>query len=130
MPRGAGERRGRRDASGEHASRPGREEQRAPGLVRPRRARRGYEIRALAGRNPNLRVHAAYSRPGPQDRPGTHYDSAGRVDGALLERLVGDLDAHFMLCGPTAFMAQVQTDLEERGVCPERIHTETFGPKG
>lgn len=88
------------------------------------------EIRALAGRNPNIRVHAAYSRPGPQDRPGTHYDSAGRVDGALLERLVGDLDAHFMLCGPTAFMAQVQTDLEERGVCPERIHTETFGPKG
>ena len=61
---------------------------------------------------------------------GTHYDSEGRVDGELLDRLVGDLDAHYMLCGPTGFMAGVQTDLERQGVPAERIHTESFGPKG
>ena len=87
------------------------------------------EIRALAADNPDVRVHVAYSRPRPEDELGTHYDSLGRIDGELLARLVGDLDGHFMLCGPTGFMAQVQSDLEERGVCPERIHTETFGPR-
>jgi ferredoxin-NADP reductase len=29
-----------------------------------------------------------------------------------------------------ALMADVQSDLERQGVCPERIHTETFGPSG
>jgi ferredoxin-NADP reductase/predicted pyridoxine 5'-phosphate oxidase superfamily flavin-nucleotide-binding protein len=87
------------------------------------------EVRALAAGNPDIRLHVAYSRPRPEDEPGTHYDSTGRVDGELLEGFVGDLDAQFMLCGPTGFMAQVQTELEQRGVCPERIHTETFGPK-
>ena len=44
--------------------------------------------------------------------------------------LVPDLDAEFYLCGPTAFMAAVQTDLEQRGVSPDRIHSESFGPVG
>jgi ferredoxin-NADP reductase len=34
-----------------------------------------------------------------------------------------------MLCGPTGFMANVQTALEHLGVPAERIHTESFGPK-
>ena len=88
------------------------------------------EVRALAVGRPDTHVHVAYSRPRPQDRAGVDYDGEGRVDGALLASLVGDVDADYLLCGPVSFMAAVQTDLENRGVPAERIHTESFGPAG
>ena len=84
------------------------------------------EVRGLAARAPSVRLHVAYSRPHPEDELGRHYDSTGRVDGALLEKLVPGLDADFYLCGPTGFMASVQEHLEARGVPPERIRNETF----
>ena len=84
------------------------------------------EVRDLAARAPNVRLHVAYSQPRPEDELGRHYDSTGRVDGALLEKLVPGLDADFYLCGPTGFMASVQEHLEARGVPPERIRSETF----
>ena len=84
------------------------------------------EVRGLAARAPDARLHVAYSQPRPEDELGRHYDSAGRVDGALLEKLVPRLDADFYLCGPTGFMASVQEQLESRGVPPERIRSETF----
>ena len=88
------------------------------------------EVRALADARPDTHLHVAYSRPRPEDRTGADYDSVGRVDGALLARLVGDHDAHYLICGPTAFMAEVQSELERRGVPAAQIHTETFGPAG
>ena len=87
------------------------------------------EVREVAARHPGVRVHVAYSRPKVGDEMGRDYDSEGRVDGELLDRLMGGLDAHYMLCGPTGFMANVQTALEHLGVPAERIHTESFGPK-
>lgn len=84
------------------------------------------EVETLA-RQPGIRSHIAYSRPRAED---DGYDSEGRVDGGLLSRLTGDADAHYMLCGPTRFMADVQSDLERQGVPAEQIHTETFGPVG
>jgi hypothetical protein len=56
------------------------------------------------------------------------YNSEGRVNGALLAGLVGDLDAHYLMCGPVRFMAEIQTGLEDRGIPLEQIHTESFGP--
>ena len=88
------------------------------------------EIRDVAARRDGIRVHVAYSRPGSNDQAGVDYDSAGRVDGALLARLVENTDAHYFLCGPTGFMADIQTDLERRNIPPEHIHTESFGPTG
>jgi len=88
------------------------------------------EARDLAARSDKVDLHIAYSRPGEEDREGHDYHSEGRVDGELLASLVPDLDAEFYLCGPTAFMAAVQTDLEQRGVSPDRIHSESFGPVG
>ena len=88
------------------------------------------EVAALADGRPNTHVHVAYSRPRPEDKAGTDYDSAGRVDGALIKDLVGHLDAYYLLCGPVGFMAAVQADLESRGVPAERIRTESFGPVG
>ncbi len=88
------------------------------------------EVRALAAGRANIRTHIAYSSPKPEDEAGTNYDSVGRVDGVLLASLAGDLDAHYLLCGPKGFMADIQRDLERRGVPAERIHTESFGPSG
>jgi len=84
------------------------------------------ELRALAARRAGVTVHVAYSRPRPED---SGHDSVGRVDGALVDRLVSAPDAHYFLCGPIGFMAAVQADLERRGVRAERIHSESFGPR-
>lgn len=88
------------------------------------------EARALAAKRPDIHVHMAYSRPRPEDSAGVDYDSAGRVDGALLAGLVEDREAHYFLCGPVGFMADIQSALERRNVPPEHIHTESFGPAG
>jgi len=88
------------------------------------------EARELAERRPGIRVHVAYSRPRPEDELGIDYDSAGRLDGALLAELIEDREAHYFLCGPTSFMADVQSALERLGVLAEHIHTESFGPTG
>ncbi len=88
------------------------------------------EVRDLAARRTGVRVHVAYSRPRPEDEAGVDYDSEGRVDGALLASLIEDVGAHYFLCGPTRFMADIQTDLERRDVPAEHIHTESFGPVG
>ncbi len=88
------------------------------------------EVRELAARRAGIRVHVAYSRPRAEDQTGIDYDSDGRVDGALLAGLIENIDAHYYLCGPTRFMADLQTDLERRDVPAEHIHTESFGPVG
>ena len=88
------------------------------------------EVRELAASKPGISTHIAYSRPRLEDRPGEHYDSEGRIDGTLLAGLIDDAETQYFLCGPTRFMADIQGSLEERGVPPDHIHTETFGPVG
>ncbi len=88
------------------------------------------EVRALVEALPGARLHVAYSRPRPEDQKGSHYDTAGRLDAALLEELLPGLDADFYLCGPQGFMAAIQEGLERRGVVDKRIHSESFGPVG
>lgn len=89
-----------------------------------------YEVRDLVADHPNIELHVAYSRPRAEDKLGKDYNSEGHVSGALLAKLVQNSDAHYFLCGPTHFMANVQTDLECRNVSYEQIHTESFGPAG
>lgn len=88
------------------------------------------EVRALATRRADTQIHVAYSRPRAEDKIGIDYDSEGRVNGSLLADLIDNVEAHYFLCGPTRFMAEVQTALERRGVSAEHIHTESFGPVG
>ena len=88
------------------------------------------EVADLAARNPNLKTRVAYSRPAPGDELGVHYDVRGRVDSKVVADFVDAPDAHYYLCGPTRFMADVQDGLEARGVASERVHTESFGPVG
>lgn len=88
------------------------------------------EVRDLTARRANIRAHVAYSRPGAADRLGEDYHSEGRIDGALLARLIKRHDAHYFVCGPVSFMADIQTALERQGIPAERIHSESFGPAG
>mmetsp|Transcript_134771 Transcript_134771/g.349210 ORF Transcript_134771/g.349210 Transcript_134771/m.349210 type:complete len:786 (+) Transcript_134771:52-2409(+) len=73
----------------------------------------------------DVRVHTAYSRPLPGDQC---HDSKGRISGALIAELLGQAlaDADVYCCGPAVFMAQLQTDLEEHGLRPERYFYEKF----
>ncbi|MBL4671918.1 MAG: pyridoxamine 5'-phosphate oxidase family protein [Arenicella sp.] len=86
------------------------------------------EVRSLVAKHSNIKLHVAYSRPGLADVLNQDYHSTGRVDGDLLSSLVNDTDAHYFLCGPTGFMAGIQSDLQRRSVSIEQIHHETFGP--
>lgn len=85
------------------------------------------EARTLAEGLGHLSIHIAYSRPAPTDVPGRDYDSQGRVNIDLVERLLPGLDADFYLCGPAAFLADLTVQLECRGVPAARIRTEDFG---
>ncbi len=89
-----------------------------------------HEVRELAEKRAGINVHVAYSRPTANDNFGSDYNSRGRVNGALLAQLVDDADAHYFLCGPVGFMADIQAELESRGVPLGQIHTESFGPVG
>jgi hypothetical protein len=80
----------------------------------------------VVGEQEPARLHVAYRRPRPDDELGHDYHSVGRVDGALLAKVVPGLEADFYLCGPPVFMATVQEQLEARNVAPERIRSETF----
>lgn len=88
------------------------------------------EVRDLEKCKQNVCVHVRYSKPVEEDKAGKDYDSVGRVDISLLRDLVDLPDAHYYLCGPTAFMAGLQNELEYNGVPIEQIHMESFGPAG
>lgn len=87
------------------------------------------EVARLAELREAIKLHTAFSSPRPDDRLGEDYDSEGRIDRDLLAAINPGPEAHFMLCGPTGFMAQIQQDLEDLGVDPRYIHSETFGPR-
>ncbi|TVT49549.1 MAG: ferredoxin [Denitromonas halophila] len=71
-----------------------------------------------------------YSHPDPNDLIGRDYDVRGRVSAAGLLALDAGVSARYLLCGPPPFLADIQRGLEAGGVAPERIHVETFGPRG
>jgi ferredoxin-NADP reductase len=86
------------------------------------------EVEQLVAGSPRTSLHVAYSRPALGDRAGRDYSSVGRIDAALLEKLVPGLDGDFYLCGPRGFMASIEGDLAARGAPENRIHSESFGP--
>src|SRR5439155_5420395 len=81
------------------------------------------EARALLASLPNVRAHVCYSRPGPGDREGRDFDSAGRLSASLLAELEPPRDAEAYLCGPAPFMEEISAGLAAIGVDAARIHT-------
>ena len=88
------------------------------------------ETLRLAAECSKIEIHVRYSKPLESDVLGETHHSTGRVDVALVQRLVRRPDAQYFLCGPITFLAGMQNALEKCGIPTEQIHTETFGPVG
>ncbi|MEM9785366.1 MAG: pyridoxamine 5'-phosphate oxidase family protein [Pseudomonadota bacterium] len=86
------------------------------------------EVAALAEKFGNLKTYTVYSRPGKCDEFGFDFQAEGRITAKRLIDLNTGRNAHFMLCGPARFLADIRNDLEAAGIAPEQIHFETFGP--
>ncbi|WP_245894720.1 hypothetical protein [Paracoccus indicus] len=89
-----------------------------------------HEVDALVAANPRAVQHVAYSRPGRDDVHGRDYHARGRITAASLLGLGAGSQAHYLLCGPPSFLADIRNGLEAAGVPPRMIHSETFGPAG
>ena len=75
------------------------------------------------------RTYIVYSRPGPKDRVGQDYDSAGHLSVPVLDQLGAPRNADFYLCGPASFLRSFTAGLQTGGIAAARIHTEIFGPE-
>jgi len=78
---------------------------------------------------PQARRLIAYSAPNADDRARVDFDLRGRLSGAHLDDVRVPADADFYICGPAGFMEEMAAALASRGVAPERVRTEVFGPK-
>lgn len=59
---------------------------------------------------------------------GVDYDAAGRIDMALLSRVLPFNDYDFYLCGPPQFTQSLYDGLRGYNIADNRIHAEAFGP--
>jgi len=59
---------------------------------------------------------------------GADYDAAGRIDMALLSRMLPFNDYDFYLCGPPQFTQALYDGLRSYNIADGRIHAEAFGP--
>ncbi|MFE1196271.1 MOSC domain-containing protein [Streptomyces olivaceoviridis] len=82
------------------------------------------ETHTLLGQLPNAHEHIYYT--GEIAPPERSYITQGRPTASSLAVLGIPADADAYLCGPPAFMDDVADFLRDRGLSPERIHTEQF----
>jgi ferredoxin-NADP reductase/MOSC domain-containing protein YiiM len=86
------------------------------------------EARQLLAAIPGSHSAIAYSKPHPTDQPGNDFDMRGHWDLSKLEKLAIPVDADYYVCGPTAFLRDMNRDLVSLGVPQDAIHHEVFGP--
>lgn len=83
------------------------------------------ELRHLAARHPNLRVHVTITRMPPAEWSGPR----GRITAELLTSLVPDAASRpAFICGPEAMAAGVRDELLRLGAPESRITLESFTP--
>jgi ferredoxin-NADP reductase/MOSC domain-containing protein YiiM/ferredoxin len=88
------------------------------------------EARQLLVAIPRSHSAIAYSKPDPADRPGNDFDVQGHWNFASLEKLAIPTGADFYVCGPSAFLEDMNRDLISLGAPQEAIHSEIFGSAG
>jgi ferredoxin-NADP reductase/MOSC domain-containing protein YiiM/ferredoxin len=86
------------------------------------------EARQLLAAIPGSHSAIAYSKPDPADRPGNDFDIQGYWNRASLEKLAIPIEADFYVCGPPAFLRDMNRDLISLGVPQNAVHQEVFGP--
>lgn len=85
------------------------------------------EVRGLLKLLPAAKSYVKYSAPDQEDRVGTDFDAPGRITMADMAGLGIPKNAHYYLCGPVAFMADLSSGLRAAGVAASQIHSEVFG---
>lgn len=85
------------------------------------------ESRSVLQQLANARSQILYSRPAPTDREGVDFNTAGRINLALLEKVGIPRDSDFYLCGPTSFLQSMRDDLSKWGARSDHMHFEIFG---
>lgn len=75
---------------------------------------------------PSLHIVVVFSDPLPTDEAGRDYDERGRVDPALLKRLLPSCNFDFYTCGPGPMMQGLRVGLKEWGAADTRVHDEAF----
>lgn len=85
-------------------------------------------IRELVKANDNFKLCICFSQPGANDVLGRDFDHLGRVNQGLLKEKLGSNNYQFFLCGPGAFMEDLNTSLIGWGVPERDINLEAFGP--
>ena len=85
------------------------------------------EARQLLAAIPGSHSAIAYSKPDPTDRPGNDFDIQGYWNRESLEKMAIPIGADFYVCGPSAFLKDMNRDLISLGVPQDAIHQEVFG---
>ena len=84
------------------------------------------EVRKCQQQHPALQLDVVFSQPSEQDMLGVDYDRQGRIDAKLVQEYLPDLNADYYLCGPTGFLNDLTTELEELGLKRSAINYESF----
>jgi ferredoxin-NADP reductase len=88
----------------------------------------GHEVDQLLESLPGAHRIVAYSRPARGDKPDEEFDTTGRINVETMQAAGIPVDADYYVCGPESFMRTLSAGLTARGVPPQQIVTETFGP--
>ncbi len=85
-------------------------------------------IQQLKEQYDHLRVTTFYSQPLPEDTLHRSYDVQGRVSLDRLQAALPERRTEYYMCGPTAFMQEIQSGLQSIGIPEDDLHYEAFGP--
>jgi ferredoxin-NADP reductase/MOSC domain-containing protein YiiM len=96
------------------------------GARSPREHALAAEAHTLLVSLSHAREHVFYSAATPEECRRAHA-TPGRLNEDRLSRLGVPTDACAYVCGPTAFMADMQQALTAIGIDTSRVHTELFG---
>ena len=85
------------------------------------------EARQLLAAIPGSHSAIAYSQPDPADELDRDFDFRGRWDLENLRKLAIPLGSDIYVCGPAAFLTDMNRNLAALGVPQDAIHEEVFG---
>jgi nitric oxide dioxygenase len=86
------------------------------------------EVERLDRANARLDVSVWYEAPRSEDRVGADHSHTGRMDLGHIDQPLLPSDGRYYICGPDVFMLQQRDALLARGIDPQRIQYEVFGP--
>lgn len=86
-----------------------------------------HEVDQLIHGHQNVAKYIMFSQPKDGDMENRDYDQVGRVSAKAILDLNSAPDTFYMLCGPSQFLSQIKTELEQAGVPMDKILFEAFG---